>query len=341
MGVQIGGLIPKKEISFKELSGRILGIDGYNVSYQFLARIRNKRTGKPLQDNKGRITSHLTGILYRISHFIELGIKPVFIWDGKPPKLKRKTIMKRKIIREKAKKKWVKALERGEDPMTYAQNSSKLTLKMVEESIQLLDYMGIPSIKAPSEGEAQLANMVMEGDIWASSSQDWDSLLFNSPRLIRNLSITGKRKLPKKQVYINIKPEIVELKKVLTNLGITREQLVTIGILIGTDYNIGVKGVGPKTALRLIKKYKTNKRILENVKWEENVEFEEIFDFFLNPPVISEYEIKWKKPNSEKIMEFMVEEHSFSEKRVEKVINILEKKGSVPKTKKTLEDFFY
>lgn len=340
MGVQIGGLIPKKEISFQDLSGRIVGIDGYNVSYQFLARIRNKRTGKLLQDNKGRITSHLTGILYRVSHFVKLGIKPVFIWDGKPPKLKRKTIMKRKITREKAKKKWIKALELGEDPMTYAQSSSKLTLKMVEETIQLLGYMGIPSVKAPSEGEAQLAKMAIEGDIWASSSQDWDSLLFNSPRLIRNLSITGKRKLPKKQVYINIKPEIVELTKVLQNLGITREQLVTIGILIGTDYNIGVKGIGPKKALRLIKKYKTNKRILENVKWEEDVEFEEVFNFFLNPPVISEYEIKWKEPNSEKLMEFMVEEHSFSEKRVEKVINILEKRGSVIKTKKTLEDFF-
>ncbi len=340
VGVQIGDLIPKKEISFQELSGKIIGIDGYNVSYQFLARIRNKGTGKLLRDNKGQITSHLTGIFYRISRFVEFGIKPVFIWDGKPPKLKRKTIMNRRITRAKAKEKWMKALERGENAMTYAQSSSKLTLKMVEESIQLLDYMGIPSIKAPSEGEAQLAKMVMEGCIWASSSQDWDSLLFNSPRLVRNLSITGKRKLPKKQVYINIKPEIVELNKVLQNLGITREQLITIGILIGTDYNIGVKGVGPKTALRLIKKYKTNKRVLENVKWEEDIDFEEVFDFFLNPPVINKYEIKWKEPNAVKLMEFMVEEHSFSEKRVENVINILEKRMSVPKTKKTLEDFF-
>jgi len=341
VGVQISDLILKKEISLPEISGRIIGIDGYNVSYQFLARIRKKGTGKLLRDNKGRITSHLTGIFYRISNFVEIGIKPVIIWDGKPPGLKRKTLIKRSITRAKAKKKWMKALESGEDAMTYAQSSSKLTLKMVEESIQLLDYMGIPSIRAPSEGEAQLALMAMQGDIWASASQDWDSLLFNSPRLIRNLSITGRRKLPKKQEYINIKPEIVELKKALQNLGITREQLITIGILIGTDYNIGIKGVGPKTALRLIKKYKTNKHILENVKWNSEVDFEEIFNFFLNPPVIKDYEINWKEPNSEKLLEFMVEEHNFSRNRVENVINILENKISKPKIKRTLEDFFH
>ena len=338
MGVQISDLILKKEINLPDISGRIIGIDGNNVSYQFLTRIRQMGTGKLLRDAKGRITSHLTGIFYRTSNFIEIGIQPVFIWDGKPPRLKNKTIMKRRETRTEAKKRWMKALEKGEDAMTYAQASSKLTLPMVEESIQLLDYMGIPSIKAPSEGEAQLAMMARKGDIWASASQDWDSLLFNSPRLLRNLSITGRRKRPKKQEYITIKPEIVELEKVLQNLGITREQLITIGILIGTDYNTGIKGIGPKTALRLIKKYKTTKRILENVTWHEEDNFEEIFNYFLDPPVSKEYEIRWKKPNSEKLLEFMVEEHTFSRKRVENVVDMLEHKMTVSKPK--LEDFF-
>lgn len=340
MGVQISDLILKKEISLPEISGRIIGIDGYNVSYQFLARIRQKGTGKLLRDNKGRITSHLTGIFYRISNFVKMGIKPVFIWDGQPPELKKKTIMKRNMTRVKAKERWIKALERGEDAMTFAQSSSKLTLKMVEESIQLLEYMGIPSIRAPSEGEAQLALMAEEGDIWASASQDWDSLLFNSPRLLRNLSITGRRKLPKKQEYITIKPEIVELDKVLQHLGITREQLITIGILVGTDYNVGIKGVGPKTALRLVKKYQTHKQILEQVKWRADVAFEEVFNFFLHPPVKKEYEIKWKEPNPKKLQEFMVEEHNFSRRRVENVLNILEKKMSKPTMNRTLKDYF-
>jgi flap endonuclease-1 len=337
LGVQIGDLILKKEISLPEISGKIIGVDGNNVSYQFLTRIRQIGTGKLLRDNKGRITSHLTGIFYRTSNFLEAGIKPVFIWDGKPPRLKNKTIIKRRVTRAKAKKRWMKALKKGEDAMSYAQASSKLTLTMVEEAIQLLDYMGIPSIRAPSEGEAQLAMMAREGDIWASASQDWDSLLFNSPRLVRNLSITGRRKVPQKQEYITIKPEIVELEKVLQNLGINREQLITIGILIGTDYNSGIKGVGPKTALRLIKKHKTINHILENVTWNAEVDFEEVYNYFLNPPVFREYDIRWKKPNSEKLLDFMVEEHDFSRKRVENVINILEKR-IVQKPK--LEDFF-
>jgi len=117
--------------------------------------------------------------------------------------------------------------------------------------------MGIPSVQAPSEGEAQLAVMAAAGDIWAGASQDWDSLLFNSPRLVRNLSITGRRKLPQKNVYVEIKPELVELEKMLNSLGITREQLIMIGLLVGTDYNQGVEGIGPKTALRLVKEHKS------------------------------------------------------------------------------------
>ena len=340
MGVQIGDLVPKKKVSLSDLSGRVIGIDGHNVTYQFLARIRKRGTGEPLRDKKGRVTSHLSGTFYRISNFVEAGIKPIFVWDGRPPRFKRRTIIARRAAREEAARRWTRALERGEEAMVYAQASSKLTSKMVEASTQLLDYMGIPSLRAPSEGEAQLAMMAVEGDIWASASQDWDSLLFNSPRLVRNLSITGRRKLPRKPVYIEIKPEVVELEKVLNNLGITREQLITIGILIGTDYNTGVKGVGPKTALRLVKEYKTMDHVLENVKWEAEVDIEEVFNLFLNPPATRNYEIKWKEPNADKLTEFMVEEHNFSRKRVERVAKILEESFSITKKEKPLEGFF-
>jgi len=340
MGVQIGDLVPKKKVNLSDLSGKVIGIDGHNVTYQFLARIRKMGTGEPLMDKRGRVTSHLSGTFYRISNFVKAGIKPIFIWDGKPPILKMKTIEGRRIAREEAARKWVKAIERGEEAMVFAQGSSKLTLKMIKESNQLLDYMGIPSLTAPSEGEAQLAMMAMEGDIWASASQDWDCLLFNSPRLVRNLSITGRRKLPRKQVYIQIKPEIIELEMVLNNLGITREQLIIIGILIGTDYNTGVKGVGTKTALRLVKEYKSIDRVFENVEWKAEVDFEEIFNFFLNPPVIKGYELKWKEPNTDKLIEFMVEEHNFSQKRVENVIKILEEGFSKTQIEKPLEGFF-
>jgi flap endonuclease-1 len=324
MGVQLTGLVSAKEIEITELSGKKIGIDGYNAAYQFLSIIRQKLTGEFLRDSKGRITSHLSGLFYRTALLIELGLKPLYVWDGEPPKFKKKTVEERRERREEAKKKWEEALEKGEEVMPYAQAAVTLTEEMVEESKKLLEYMGIPSIQAKSEGEAQLAFMTIKGDIWASASQDWDSLLFGSPRLVRNLSITGKRKLPRKEVYIEVKPEIIELQEVLSNLGITREQLIIVGMLVGTDYNPGIERVGPKTALKLVKEHKTLEKILENVEWKAEVDPEEIYEFFLNPPVTEKYKIEWRQPNREKILEFMVEEHDFSRERVEKVIEKLQ-----------------
>ena len=339
MGVNISSLIEAREVKLTDLEGKIIGLDGYNVTYQFLARIRRSGTGEALRDNKGKVTSHLSGILYRTSNLVEAGIKPVFVWDGKPPALKERTIKKRRAIRDQAEKRWAEALKKGEEAFVYAQAASKLTSEMVEDAIKLLDYMGIPSIKAPSEGEAQLAVMAKEGDIWAAASQDWDTLLFNSPRLIRNLSISGRRKLPKKKVYVEIRPEIVELEKTLRRMEITRKQLIIIGMLVGTDYNSGVKGVGPKTALRLVKEHKTLDRVLANVKWEVDVEAEKIFNLFMDPPVTKDYELKWREPDVDKLFELMVEEHNFSLSRIEKVIKTLQESYLTAK-EKSLENFF-
>jgi len=325
MGVQLVALVSAKEIEITELSGKKIGIDGYNAAYQFLSIIRQKLTGEFLRDSKGRITSHLSGLFYRTASLIESGLKPLYIWDGEPPEFKKKTVEERKERREEAKKKWKEALEKGEEVMPYAQAAATLTDEMVEELKKLLEYMGIPSIQAKSEGEAQLAFMTKKGDIWSSASQDWDSLLFGSPRLVRNLSITGKRKLPRKEIYIKVKPEIVELQEVLDSLGITKEQLIIVGLLIGTDYNPGIEKVGPKTALKLVKEHKTLKKIMEKVEWKAEFDPEEIYEFFLNPPVAEKYEIEWKQPDREKIIEFMVEEHDFSKERVEKVIDKLQK----------------
>jgi flap endonuclease-1 len=338
MGVNIKDLIRTKSITLSALSGKIIGIDGYNVLYQFLSRIRRSETGEPLRDVQGRVTSHLSGLFYRTSNFVKAGIKPLFVWDGKPPKLKEQTLVARKEIRKKAEKKWIEAVAKGKEAMVYAQAASKLTAEMVQESIQLLDYMGIPSVQAPSEGEAQLAMMVLEKDIWASASQDWDSLLFHSSRLVRNLSISGRRKLPRKRIFVEVKPEIVELSAVLNSLEITHEQLIIIGILIGTDYNSGVKGIGPKTALRLVKKHRNLDNILANVEWIEKVDPFEVLQFFLNPPSTKNYELKWEAPNIDKLIELMVFDHDFSRKRVEKVAKTL-KNNFVPRSR-SLESFF-
>ncbi len=324
MGVNLKDLVPKEEVELSSLSGKKIAIDAFNACFQFLSIIRDKMTGELLRDSKGRITSHLSGLFYRTVNLVEAGIKPAYVFDGEPPKFKQRTLEERERMKEIARKKWEEALEKGEKAITYAQATSVLTEEMIEDSKKLLEYMGIPWVQALSEGEIQCAHMCKKGDVWASASQDYDSILVGSPRLVRNLSISGKRKLPRKEVYVEIKPEIVELEKVLKILGITREQLIIVGLLIGTDYNPGIKGIGPKTALKMVKEFKTLDKVLENVGWEGDVEAKEIYNFFLNPKATDKYKLEWKEPNREKIIEFMVEEHDFSRERVEKAVDKLE-----------------
>ena len=326
MGVQISAIIPKTEIELKDLCGKKVAIDAYNTLFQFLSIIRQRDTGEPLRDSKGRITSHLSGLFYRTIKLIDVGIKPIYVYDGKPPDFKKKTIEERELVREEARKKWKKAVEEGrkEDIMVYAQGAVRITDEMMEESKKVLNAMGIPWIQAPSEGEAQCALICKNGDADYSGSQDYDALMFSSPRLIRNLSITGKRKLPRQEVYIDIKPEIMELDKVLSSLEITKEQLVILGILVGTDYNPqGIKGIGPKTALKIVKEYKTLDKVLEQVEWKFDVDAHKIYEFFLRPPVFDSYKIEWNEPDKDKLMKLMVEEHDFSQERVENTINKL------------------
>lgn len=325
MGVQFSNFIEGKEVELVELSGKKIAVDAFNTLYQFLSIIRDRMTGEPLRDSKGNITSHLSGLFYRTCNLVEMDIKPVFVFDGEPPKFKRRTVEERQERKEEAKKKWDEALEKGEPAIRYAQATSKLTDPMVEDSKKLLDYMGIPWIQAPSEGEAQCAHLTKKNVVWASASQDWDSLLFGSPRFVKNLSIVGRRKVPKKEVYIEIRPEIIELEDVLKNLEITKEQLIILGILVGTDYNEGIKGVGPKTALKLVKKYKTLKQIFKEMEWKDEYDPEEILKFFLKPPIVEKHKIEWNLPNPEKIIEFMVEEHDFSRERIENTIEKLKK----------------
>jgi len=199
---------------------------------------------------------------------------------------------------------------------------------MIEDSKKLLDAMGIPYLTAESEGEAQCAFMCIKKDVDFSASQDFDSLLFGSSYLVRNLSITGKRKIPNKDTYIDVKPELIGLNNVLSELEINRQQLVIIGLLVGTDYNDGIEQIGPKTALKLVKEHKTLEEILKHVEWKEDIDPETIFNFFLNPPVNENYNIEFKEPDKDAIIKFMVDEHDFSQERVEKVIEkLLSQKG--------------
>ena len=337
MGADIGDLLEEREeVELEYFAGKKIAIDAFNTLYQFISIIRQP-DGTPLKDSQGRITSHLSGILYRVSNMIEVGIKPVFVFDGEPPEFKKAEIEERRKRRAEAEEKWAIALQTGEEyAKKYAQAAARVDEYIVDSAKELLKYMGIPYVQAPSEGEAQAAYMAAKGDVEYTGSQDYDSLLFGGPRLARNLAITGKRKLPGKNIYIDVKPEVIDLKKNLEKLSITREQLVDIAILVGTDYNEGIKGVGATKAYRYIKTYGNIFRALKALKVNiENVE--EIRSFFLKPPVTDNYNVKFEEPDMEKIIEFLCEEHDFSKERVEKAA---EKLKSAKSSQTTLERWF-
>uniref|UniRef100_A0A7C4JLP4 Flap endonuclease 1 n=1 Tax=Staphylothermus marinus TaxID=2280 RepID=A0A7C4JLP4_STAMA len=332
MGVNLKDLIPDKcrvvIDDLRVLKGKTVAIDAYNALYQFLAAIRQP-DGTPLMDSKGRVTSHLSGLFYRTINIVEEGVKPVYVFDGKPPEMKAEELRRRSQVKEEASKKYEEAVSSGdlEAARKYAMISSKLTDTMVYSAKKLLDAMGIPYVEALSEGEAQAAYLVINGDAWATASQDYDSLLFGSPRLLRNLTISGKRKLPGREEYIEVKPEIIELDNLLKELGIKRDQLIDIAILIGTDYNPdGVKGIGLKTAYKLIKEYgsleKIPKALLGNYSIDELIN---IKSFFINPPVNKNYKISWNEPDQKKIIDILVNEYDFSEDRVKKAVERLVK----------------
>jgi len=343
MGVKLGNIVSGRKVELTELSGKVLAVDAYNVLYQFLSVIRGY-DGTPLKDRQGRVTSHLSGLLYRTSSLMEAGVKPVYVFDGRPPALKRVEIERRIKAREEAQFKYEKAKQEGrlEEARVYAQASSRLRDYMVDGSKRLLDFMGVPWIQAPSEGEAQAAYMAVKGSAWAAASQDYDALLFGAPRLIRNVAITGRRKLPKKEVYITVKPEVVELNQLLGQLGISREQLVALGILVGTDFNPdGIEGVGPKTALKLVKKYKTLDGAVESLKEAKfPVEPEEIAEVFLNPDVTDDYAVKWREPKADGVIGFLCGEHNFSEERVRKALEKMSAGYEEMEKKATLEKWF-
>ena len=330
MGLQIGELVPKKEIKLEDLKGKKIAIDAFNTIYQFLANIR-QQDGTPLMDNRGRITSHLSGLFYRTINLMNIGIKPVFVFDGKPPVLKSLTNQKRSERKDEAQEKYLQAKEAGntEQMFKYARQNIRLNDEMIEESKKVIQALGLPVIQAPSEGEAQAA-LLSKHDCYAVVSQDYDSLLFGSPRLIQNLTLARKRKTSS-GLYIPIEPEVIELEKVLNTLQITHDQLICLGILIGTDFNPGgIKGIGPKKALEIVQKYKQPVLIFQAVEkqiimsgLEMPFDWTEIFEIFKKPDVIRDYELTFNEPNINDLKKILCQEHDFSEERIENAMKKL------------------
>ncbi|MDK2890358.1 MAG: flap endonuclease [Methanoculleus sp.] len=333
MGVAIRDILAdcKETLTWDDLSG-IAAVDAHNALYQFLSIIRQP-DGTPLMNGTGRITSHLSGILFRTANFLERGIKPVFVFDGKPPEFKQETINERREVRARADDAWKAALREGDMEEAYKQASAsaRIDSHTIESSRELLGLLGIPWIQAPSEGEAQAAHMARRGMVTYAVSQDYDSLLFGSPVLVRNLTVSGRRKTRGRTITVN--PERIVLSSLLDRLGVTREQLVEIGILVGTDFNPGVRGIGGKTALKVVRNGD-----FESVIAEKSPEFDPgpIRDFFLDPPVTDDYALEWGAPDVEGVAEMLCGRYDFSEERVRSALS----RVSVKAAQKTLDAWF-
>ncbi len=320
MGLNIRDIVPKKEINFQELKDKTIAVDAFNTLYQFISTIR-QYDGTPLKDKKGKVTSHLSGLFYRNIALLSEGIKLIYVFDGKPPELKGKTKEKREEAKKIAEENYERAKQEEDYEMMkkYSQQTAKLTDEIIKESKELLEALGISVIQAPGEGEAQASYLVRVKRAYAVGSQDYDCLLFGAPMLIQNLTLSRKRKTISGAVEIF--PTIIELEKVLNNLQINHEQLICLGILTGTDYNRGgVKGIGQKKALDIVRKYKTPLNIFNQF---DSLDFnwQEIFHLFKKPNV-EDLEIKFPNVNEKKIKEIMMG-HDFSEERVEKQLERL------------------
>jgi len=343
MGTQIKCLLKSNEISLNDLNNKTLVIDSYNLLYQFLTTIRS-RDGSLLMDSKGNITSHLVGLFSRTTKLMQNNIKLIFVFDGKPPKLKEIERQRRKETKIEAEKKYEKAVkeENIEEMKKYASRTTRLTEDVIEESKKLISALGLPIVQAPSEGEAQAAYLSKKGDADYCVSQDFDSLLFGSPRLIRNLSLIGKRKKSGLS-YTTVNPELIDLSENLNNLGIDQNQLIALAMLVGTDYNIGgIKGIGPKNALKLVKKYGSDfDGLFKEVKWDEFFDYswKDVYDLFENMTVTSDYSIEWKEPDKDNVINLLVNGHDFAMERVKPVLDRL-LKNKESKQQKGLGEFF-
>jgi flap endonuclease-1 len=333
MGVALRDIIAdyKTPVTWDSIPG-VAAVDANNALYQFLSIIRQP-DGTPLMDGKGRVTSHLSGILFRVSNFLEKGIKPVFVFDGTPSDLKTMTVDKRRQVRKEAGVKWQEALSIGDEAEAYkqARSSSRVDASIISTSMELLMLMGLPVVQAPGEGEAQASYMVTKGDAKYVVSQDYDTLLFGAPNLVRNLTVSGRRKIRGRTITVN--PERIVLDEVLSGLKLTREQLIQIGILVGTDFNPGIEGVGAKTGLKIVQRGDFATKIKEK---QPDFDPVPVMDLFLHPPVTDDYQMTWGRPDIAGIRAMLCDDYDFSWERVNKALEGITQKAG----QKTLEKWF-
>ncbi|KAF8799397.1 PIN domain-like protein [Phlegmacium glaucopus] len=247
-----------REHDIKTLFGRKVAIDASMSIYQFLIAVRQK-DGEMLTNDAGETTSHLMGFFYRTIRIVENGIKPAYVFDGKPPDMKKGVLSKRFERREEAKEEGEEAKETGtaEDLEKFSRRTVKVTREHNEECRRLLKLMGIPVVIAPSEAEAQCAELARGGKVYAAGSEDMDTLTFNAPILFRHLTFSEAKKQPISEI---------NLKAALEGLDMNMSQFTDLCILLGCDYLEPIRGIGPKSALKLIKEYGGLKGVVKHLR---------------------------------------------------------------------------
>ena len=321
LGVLLTPIVLREQTTLKALQGKSFAVDGNIELHQFLAIIR-KRDGTLFTDPHGRVTSHLIGLFTRTTRLItEYRMRLLFVFDGKPNLLKRRTVEARRIVRQKAEKEYGAAISRGDYSTAWSKAvmTGRVTGDVLDDAKKLLTLMGVPWLEALEDAEAQASHMASNGLVWGVGSKDYDSLLYGAPILARYLTITGREYLPVQRKIRPLKPELVNLQKNLQALGITREQLVDVAILVGTDFNDGVYGVGPKKALALIRRYGSLDKVPAEVRTQVPTNLEEVRLLFLKPRVRDISEIRQTPPDGDGLVRFLFEERGFSKERVIKV----------------------
>eukprot|EP01056_Protomagalhaensia_sp_Gyna25_P003111 Protomagalhaensia_sp_Gyna_25__3110@NODE_284_length_4045_cov_39_042936_g218_i0_p1_GENE_NODE_284_length_4045_cov_39_042936_g218_i0NODE_284_length_4045_cov_39_042936_g218_i0_p1_ORF_typecomplete_len390_score77_29XPG_I/PF00867_18/1_5e30XPG_N/PF00752_17/5_9e285_3_exonuc/PF01367_20/0_0001XPG_I_2/PF12813_7/0_00335_3_exonuc_N/PF02739_16/0_0047DUF4142/PF13628_6/0_16DUF4142/PF13628_6/1_6e03_NODE_284_length_4045_cov_39_042936_g218_i07881957 len=320
-----------------------IAIDASLSLYQFMVAIRDQDSWGNLTNAAGETTSHLSGMFTRAIRIMELGMKPVYVFDGKPPTLKSGELAKRSERKALAEAGMEDAKERGdvEAVKKHAGRMVKVTKQHNEDVKRLLKLMGIPIVEAPGEAEAQCAVLCKANKVSATATEDADALCFGTPVLMRYLTFTDPKKT---------KLMLVNLSRVLEKLCLSMEQFIDFCILCGCDYSDTIRGVGPNKAYQLIFKHHTIENVLvelekadsKSIVVPDDFPYQEARQFFLNPevtPAENLPDLNWVEADEEGLIQFLVDENQFSKDRVTSAIARL-KKARRLHCQTRLESFF-
>ncbi len=321
LGVLLTPILKREQTSLKALKGRSFAIDASIELHRFLALIR-KPDGTLFTDQSGHVTSHLIGLLSWTSRLItEYSMNLIFVFDGPPNPMKRRTLDARRRARQKAEVEYSEAATRGDYSRAWSKAvmTGRVTGEVLSDAKRMLTLMGVPWLEAIDDAEAQASYMAAKSAVWAVGSKDYDSLLYGTPILARYLSIAGREFLPAQRRMRRLVPELVKLLENLKELGITREQLVDLAILVGTDFNEGIRGIGPKKALSLVRKHGSLEQFPDETRRQLPESFDAVRNQFLRPKVLESYRLEAPSPDPEGLVRFLVEERAFSQDRVARV----------------------